>query len=101
MPPNARDELLPVHIVVFWPSSPILEPLVGSAGEASRAGDSRICALKLKKKQENAGGIPPTEQEKSERPGPILHTPGSKKNNKPPTGEESNRETESWKCAYN
>jgi hypothetical protein len=57
LPPHTEDEHLPVHLVVFRLPSPILEPLVGSAQEASWAGDSRICAQNLMTKNKRTRAV--------------------------------------------
>jgi hypothetical protein len=52
------------------------------------------------RQQENTSGNPSSEQEKSELPSPVLITPWSNHQDKPPSGDETNMEKPSWKCAY-
>lgn len=69
--------------------------------EASQSRNSRICAQIVMTNNERAQvAIPKSEQEKSELPGLVLFTPRSSTQHKPPSGDETNMEKPSWKCAY-
>jgi hypothetical protein len=53
------------------------------------------------RQQESTGGNPPSGREKSELPRPVLFTPRNNPQYKLPSGDETNMENQSWKCAFN
>jgi hypothetical protein len=53
------------------------------------------------KEQESTGGNPPSGQEKPELPCLVLFTPRNNQHHKSPSGDETNMENQSWKCACN
>jgi len=52
-------------------------------------------------KQEKPGGNPPSGQKNPELPCLVLFTPRSKQFHNPSSGDETNTENQSWKCACN
>ena len=53
------------------------------------------------RQQEYPGGSPPSGHKKPELPNLVLFTPRHKQFEKMPTGEDTNTENQSWKCACN
>jgi len=51
------------------------------------------------RKQESTGGNPSSGHKKPELSGLVLNTPGNNQHYKIPSGEETNAENQSWKCA--
>jgi hypothetical protein len=52
------------------------------------------------RQQESTGGNPLAGQEKSELPRLVLFTPRNNTEHKLPSGDETNTENQSWKCAF-
>ena len=102
VPSETADKHLPALLVVFRLSTSQPRPRSSTMPGSTPIGKFQDLRTNgHDRQQESTGGNPPSGQEKSELPRLVLFTPRNNLQHKLPSGDETNMEKPSWKCACN